>query len=147
MSERISLSPGLREAANLLEQHPQLPQPYITTLSNGRVELNWYLHGHGSLDEQKRAAAEIVRTLRGDWNKTADNVLGFAFTRNLDRVRLFISVDRPAVCERVVVGTEKVTIPAVEAQPERTITQDKVEWRCQPLLAGNEAAAAEAAVA
>lgn len=144
MSERISLSPGLREAADLLEQHPTLPEPYIISQSRGRVQLNWYLNIEPgfSLDDQKSAAAGIVRAIGGAWDKSEAN---YDELLNYDRqhglLKLHVQVDRPAVCERVVVGTKPVTIPAVEAQPERTVQQDVVEWRCQPLLADGPATA------
>jgi len=141
-----SITAALREAAFLLDQHPALPQPYITSSSSGRVSLSWYLHHDGGAATQKATAAEIVRSIDGTWNKSEhayNETLGFSQQRGL--LDLHIQVDRPAVCERVVVGTETRTIPAVEAQPaqpERVETVEKVEWRCQPLLAETESAVA-----
>jgi hypothetical protein len=138
MNDHTTLVAALREAADLLEQHPDLPQPYITSSSNGTASLSWYLHGDNlGLSGQKDAAALIVSTIDGEWLKGSgdwEGPLG-TFSQRRGLLRLTVTVTRDAVCERVVVGTETRTIPAVEAQPERTETVEKVEWRCQPLLA------------
>jgi hypothetical protein len=135
-----TITAALRQAANLLEQHPQLPQPYITTLSNGRAKVSWYLPITHGVASQKAIAATILRTLGGHWDKrTVAGVDDFYFDSKLGLLDLTVNVDRPAVCERVVVGTETVTIPAVEAQPARTETREIVRWDCRPLLADDQA--------
>lgn len=139
----MNITQALRQAADLLEQHPNLPRPYITGHRSGRVELNWFLNGRDELDRQKESASEIVRTIGGTWSKNTDTGLGFSFTQTRGLLEFFVSVDRSAVCERVVVGTEERTIPAVEAQPERTEIVEKVEWRCQSLLSPGEHQQAE----
>jgi hypothetical protein len=136
-----TITAALREAADLLDQRPQLPQPYITNSYSGRVNLAWYLHiDTSNHPKQKALAALIVKTLGGKWDK-GEREKDFDFYQSRDLLDLHIQVDRPAVCERVVVGTETRTVPAVEAQPERTETVEKVEWRCQPLLADDHAEA------
>jgi hypothetical protein len=130
---------ALREAADLLEQHPELPAPYVTTLTVGRASLAWYISiGTKDLAKQKATAALIVKTLGGKWDK-GERENDFDFYQRRGLLNLHIQVDRPAVCERVVVGTETVTVPAKAAEPEQTIEREKVEWRCQPLLADEPA--------
>ena len=125
---------NLRAAADLLEAHPELVQPYVTTNSNGTVNLNWYLTvGARDLASQKLEAARIVTALDGEWEKGGSEK-DFNFRQGRGGLSLLVQVDRPAVCERIVTGTEAVTIPAKEAVPEQVIERELVEWRCQPLL-------------
>lgn len=130
-----ALSTGLREAADLLDQHPDLPQTYITVGSWG-VTVSWQLtiEYPDDLPAQKAELARIVRTIGGKWDKAQFGDT-FHFRRTYGLLKLDAYVDRPAVCERVVTGTTTVTIPAKAAEPERTETVETVEWRCQPLLA------------
>lgn len=138
---------ALRTIADLLAQHPDLPGPYITcgAYNNGTghywADVSWQLL-NDPLDEagQKVAAQEIVRSLGGQWSKV-DHGDRMVFRQERDALQLDIVVVREAVCDRVVTGTETVTIPAVEAQPERTEVREIVEWRCQPLLADTASAA------
>lgn len=126
------MATNLRAAADLMDEHPDLPVPYITTRHNGDVFFNWFLM-HNDTD-QKTAAASIMRTLRGSWQKRErGNALDFKSAR--PGLSLEFTVQREAVCTRRVVGTETVTIPAVEAQPERTEKRAVVEWDCAPVLA------------
>lgn len=144
MDSTTSISEALRQAADLLEQHPQLPKAYVTALtySTGEVsvEVHWQLLIHDDLDVrgQKAAAAEIVRTLGGTWDKRDNGSSSMSYRQQHDPLTLSITVTREAVCERVVVGTETVTVPAVEAQPERTEEREVVRWECRPLLADEQ---------
>ena len=63
-------------------------------------------------------------------------VLDVADAASLEQegLKLTIAVKRDAVCTRRVVGTETVTLPAVEAQAERTEEREVIEWDCEPLL-------------
>lgn len=136
---RTPIAPGLREAADLMDAHPDLVQPYLTTGVWGRVRLSWYLTIDTDDDaEQKVLAVEIVRAVGGKWDKGPDGE-HFNLRREHGLLDLHVQVRREAVCEKVVVGVETVTIPATEAadaQPERTEEREVVEWRCdEPLLA------------
>lgn len=135
MNDRPGLSAALSEAAALLASLPSaLPDPYVTAGSWGYADVNWQLMlDTNDTGEQKRMASEVIRSIGGKWDKVPGDT--FQFTRALGGLRLKVSVEREAVCERVVTGTEAVTIPAVEAQPERTEVRETVEWRCEPLLA------------
>lgn len=129
----------LRAVADLIEAHPDLPLPLVNVYDYRpeQGDLDWFLMVNGrAKDEadQKAIATAIIRALGGKWDKapTGDD---FRFRQTRGGLNFNVQVHREAVCERVVVGTESVTLPAVEAQPARTETVEKVEWRCEPLLA------------
>lgn len=134
----VTLAESLRLAADLVEQYPNLPAPYVTSGSNGRAHVSWYLQNEGTLAEQKADAARLVRVLGGKWNKMG-GASDFYFKQVRGALYLTVAVQREAVCERVVTGTKAVVLPAQEAQPERTVELEIAEWRCEPLLAGADA--------
>lgn len=132
--ERAEFTAGLRELADLLDQQPELPLPNF-----GNVP--WYLFGEGDLARQKAEARRLVRMLPGSARKWETGDL-FRFGGSFHGVPWEVIVDRPAVCERVVVSTEEVTCEVPDPQalaqvPTTTVTEtvEKVEWRCSPLLA------------
>jgi hypothetical protein len=127
---------NLRLAADLLDEHPDLPQPYITTISDGTLSLHWFLHlSHVGTGNEKADAAAIVKAIDGRWDRRSDDWNDkVEWRQSREGMSLLVQVSREAVCERIVTGTETVTVPAVEAQPERTEEREVVEWRCEPLL-------------
>ena len=126
---------NLRAAATLLNKHHDLPSPYVNTHSDGVVSLSWFLNlSHVGTGDEKADAASIVKAVRGTWDRSSREDLA-EWTQARDGLRLSVQVSRDAVCERIVVGTTTVKVPAVKAQPARTVEQDIVEWRCEPLLA------------
>lgn len=133
---------GLRAAADLLTAHPDLPTPCVFAYdSSGTIEVSWHLLSgdDNSTEAQKAAARAIITAIGGTWDK---NPYGerFDFERKYGPLDLQIYATRDAMCERVVVGSETVTVPAVQAQPERTEEREMVEWRCESLLRPDEAA-------
>lgn len=129
-----TMAANLHAAADLIAQHPDIKPPYITTsTSTGRVDLDWYLHHE---EDGRTHAAEIVRSIDGRWDRGEADFSGplATWTQKRDGLTLMVSVSREQVCERVVTGTETVTIPAVAAVPERTEIRETVEWRCESLL-------------
>lgn len=120
---------ALRRAADLIEEHPDLPHPVITSYSAGNVEIDWMIHRD---DNQRGLMKQIRQSLGGVWEKVPAGQY-YMLRQDREDVRLTITTDREQVCERVVVGTETVTIPAVEAQSERTEVREIVEWRCEPV--------------
>lgn len=126
----------LRTLAELLDRHPELPTPYVNLWTSGNVDINWYLHINNRGDEatQRESAQQIVRAIGGKWSKYFDDDEA-NFKQKRDDFSFHVCVKREAVCTRRVVGTETVTLPAVEAQPERTIEREVVEWDCEPILA------------
>lgn len=130
----ISQSDRLRAIAAVLDEHPDLPAPYVTS-GGSWADATWQLMiAAGNEVEQKALARRIVKTIGGKWDKQdlGDTML---YQQSREGFSLRISADRSAVCERVVTGIETVTIPAIEAQPERVEIREVVEWRCEPLLA------------
>ena len=139
---RTAYTAGLRAVADLIDAHPDLPEPYTSVYSSGSVDVQWYLEIHGlDLAGQKATAAKIVSDLGGKWDKTeiVDGRLDFEQSR--DGIHLRIAVARDAVCERVVIGTHEVTVPATLAMPARPATAEHVktvedvQWVCSSLLA------------
>lgn len=127
----------LRVVADLLERHADLPQPVVFAYSSGSVNVAWQLMNDDSTKENQRdAAVRIRRAIGGEWSKCAWGDR-FDLARDYEGLRLQILTHREQVCERVVTGTETVTIPAVAAQPERTEEREVVEWRCDPVLSGD----------
>ena len=141
MNDRPGIAAALAEAAALLADLPSnLPAPYVTAGSWGYADVHWQLMHDAEVSGQKLLAAAVIRALGGKWDKDPGET--FSFRQARGGLRLTVSVDRPAVCQPVVTGTETVTIPAVEAQPERTEVREIVEWRCEPLLADADAVTA-----
>lgn len=146
LDTRSEYTKGLRAVADLIDAHPDLPEPYTSVYSSGNIDVQWYLQIHGlDLAEQKTTAAKIVSELGGKWDKTelVDGRLDFdqVFDSGL---RLKVAVARDAVCERVVVGTHEVTVPAMPAIPARDATTETVKtiedvkWVCSSLLTPDE---------
>lgn len=128
----------LRAAANLIDAHPDLPEPFVVAYRSGRVEVTWQLMNIDEAKESQRDfAQQIIRALGGKWRKVPwDNRFDFEQERD-DGLVVQIYAHREQVCERRVVGTETVTVPASEAvpaQPERTEEREIVEWDCAPVL-------------
>lgn len=126
----------LTVASELIAAHPDLPLPCVFGYPhNGAVEVTWQLmNDDATRDDQRAAVQQIVRAIGGKWDKHpwGDR---FDFGRDYHGVKLEIYTHRDQVCERVVTGTETVTIPAKAAEPERTEERELVEWRCEPVLA------------
>lgn len=128
----------LRVIADLFDAHPDLPPGYVSAHTSGSTSVTWGVSYGIDADDQKAAAAAIIKTIGGKWDKDFDwgenDRADFMQVR--DGIELRIVVERSAVCDRIVTGTETVTLPAVEAKPERVEEREVVEWRCEPLLAG-----------
>lgn len=129
----------LRAAVDLIEAHPGLPEACVFAYSSGHVQMTWQLMNIAEAkDSQRDVAQQIIRALGGKWRKKPwGDRFDFEQERD-DGLRVEIYAHREQVCERRVVGTEKVTVPAspaVEAQPERTEVREIVEWDCSPVLA------------
>jgi hypothetical protein len=131
----------LRAVADLIEAHPDLPLPSVFAYQGSqKVDVSWQLMNNEATKQVQRAAAvQIVQTLGGSWDKSAWDDR-FDLSTERDGLDLKILSARDQVCERIVTGVETVTVPAVEAQPERTEEREVVEWRCEPLLAGRDEA-------
>lgn len=134
-----TVSENLRAVADLIEAHPELPLPFVTAYGHSsEVEVVWYLHIesnlHGDLAGQKAAAAQLVTMLGGKWDKSESDDI-YALDQRRGDLKLHISVNRAAVCERVVIGTREVEVPARPATEARVETVEDVTWICSSLLA------------
>jgi hypothetical protein len=107
---------GLRQLADFLEAHPNLPVPYSGSQ-------NVFVYGRDAL-------AAVAREPGVRWQKrVADSyyalVVEFAGDYSYE-----VNVDREQVCRKVVTGSQ-----IVPAQPERE--EETFIWECdEPLLAG-----------
>jgi hypothetical protein len=123
---------GLRQFADLLERDQTIPLP-------DNRDVAWFYFGSRiEHDAQKAAAVNLARRLPGVQKKVVTGDL-FRLAGTIAGLKTEIIVDRPAVCERVVTGTETVTrqvpdpsvhVPTVEV----TEVVEQVEWVCSPLL-------------
>lgn len=126
------LAKEYREAAKWLEQNPDVPvdeweHPRITT----------YASWHTDPDTDEKGVLRRAAKAMGKGKKSYSDTQ-ITLESELPHGGVYqIVASREKTCERVQVGTETVTIPAVEAreaQPERTEERPKFEWRCEPLL-------------
>jgi hypothetical protein len=136
-NDRDEYITGLRQLADILERHDDLPLPYTGTASR----LLWIA---GLSEDHAELARTFARNIPGVLRK---NVRGdvFDLIGDIQGLHVQLIVDRDAVCERVVTGTETVTrqvpdpsvvVPTVEV----TEVVEQVEWVCSPLLADREPA-------
>lgn len=171
---RAEFLQGLRDIADFLESHPELPLPYLGTGSE-RTGTPHVLTDYIIGDEPREQLAQITRALAsmgGTVHKYADDndrYSRFLVWRAFGPIALAYQADRSEVCERVVVGTERVEVE-VDACPEcggplasdgdglavcaddsshyqarkpgkrvESTEREIVEWRCSPLLGGESA--------
>lgn len=120
---QCELVEGLRELADFIEDHPELPitQPYLT--------LTFWIWSEG--EEGKRKAAIAARAFGN-----AQKIHGGGYLdirKKFGPIAVDFTVSRDAVCRRIVTGT-KVTPAETRVIPERV--EETVEWICdEPLLA------------
>ena len=144
---RAAYIDGLRQIADWLEQHPDVPLPYLGFAGSTKLQAQnvpavpiyvW--------DDQRQRMAAIARAMGGAEKDAAGD--RFRLTRHFAGIAVVASAERDQVCERIVVGTREVTeeVPdpeALAAVPKVTVTKtvEDVEWRCGSLLApaGTEA--------
>jgi hypothetical protein len=120
----------LRSTADLLVAHPELPPPVVAEYG-----VTWWVYSW-EVKDVAAVAASIRRAVGGKWDKSVDDDENrLTLTTTKGGIRFKIITQRAAVCTRRVVGTETVTVPAVEAAPERTVEREVVEWDCDPILA------------
>jgi hypothetical protein len=127
---------GLRQLADILEQHDDLPLPY----SGAGTHILWIA---GVRPDHKGIAAAFARAIPGTVAKSPRGT-DLDLVGQIAGLKVKLIVDRDQLCKRVVVGTETVTVPAqpaVDAQPEQVVEREIVEWVCHPVLADAKASA------
>lgn len=141
---RDRFTAGLRAVAAFLDDHPEVPLPYL----GSPPELMIYLHGDG----QRARLAAITRAM-GNVTKTpvsySDGAERFQVQREFDGIALVAQATRDQVCTRVVTGTEdreveEVVTPAVTRKVTKPV--EVVTWECLPILAATGAGVTEAAI-
>ena len=125
---RNGYTQGLRQLADLLDNHPELPLPYSG--SGADHTLHWIEYDKASAARfAQLIPGTITKAPRGDAMDLEGRIAGLHVT--------FIA-SRAALCERIVTGTHKVIVdaqPAVEATEATTMVVEDVEWVCGSLLA------------
>lgn len=130
-TEAVSLAGRLRVAANIVEGLPPgVPTPAINAWTTDVVELLWIL---GKPEATLCTVRDIRKAIGGCWTKRGGDQWFVLERRAVGGIKFTVQVEREQICERIVVGTETVVVPAVEARPERTEVREVVEWRCEPL--------------
>jgi hypothetical protein len=114
---RTEYTQSLREFADFLEAHPEVPLPFFQAFG-------WY----GYRDKGRAGVVALAKAL-AHVRKDYDGASLWIRAEFAPGVTLCYGCPREEVCERVVTGTR-----IIPAQPERE--EEIVEWRCVPLLAG-----------
>jgi hypothetical protein len=116
---------GLRQLADVLEQHPEIVIP-----SAGRDHI--WTFDFNYLNRAELVA--IAKAMPGSKEKDADSA-SFRLSGKLRGLYWAAEIAREQVCTAKVVGTETQTRKVATAFEEVTETVDKIEWVCEPLLA------------
>lgn len=130
MNPNQKLIDSLRQAADFLEQHPELPECHENEAGIGKI--GFHLYGEDSPWQAKK----IIRSLGGRWKKDWYDTFATISRQLAPLVKVCIFVQRDAVCQRV---EKKKLIPA---QPERVLPAEpereevEVEWVCDGSLLG-----------
>lgn len=148
--ERAGYTAGLRQIADWLDAHPEVPLPYIGAHSPGSPLPSLSIFVQQPWDDNQPSVREQMATIAramGRANKAPGRVDGtFVVWRSFAGINVHASAHREEVCERVVVGSHEVTeeVPDPEAlaavpKVKRTKTVEQVKWVCSPLLANGGA--------
>lgn len=129
MTSRTEYIDRLRKLADLLESTPDLILPY--GVEKGEI----IFYPFGAAETASTAKLFPTGWQKNDPNRSDYDAQYYRLTGSWEGVKVTITENRGAVCERVQVGTETVTVPAVEAQPETVVERPVYEFKCEPLLA------------
>ena len=144
MTDRAAYIQGLRQLADILEAHPEVPLPYEGGRRTTAITIH-FLHD----DDPRAELATAARAIPCTWQKETSEpdpdgkwAAYFDLNGQLGGLHLKLTAYRDAVCTRVVTGLEdrevqEIVTPAVT----RTIVKpvEVVEWDCGSLLAPAEA--------
>ena len=131
---RDEYTAGLRELADILDAHPDVPLPF-----SGRAgedfPLRIYLFGLSKEDVVTAVRAfpgPKTKEFSGDYARMGVTLHGLS---------IVLMPHRETVCTKRVVGTRTVVTPAAPARsatPAHIVKEDIVEWDCHPFLAEAE---------
>lgn len=144
--ERAGYTAGLRELADWLDAHPEVPLPYLGAHpAADRFNPTAAIHVHPLLiggGDPRDVLAAVARAMGNATKTVSASGSRMHVWRDFAGISVTASADRADVCERVVVGVEEITVEepdpdAVAALPKipHTKTVERVEWICSPLLA------------
>lgn len=139
MIDRADFITGLRQLADLLEQHDDIPLPYDGITVPISIYDFW-----PDTDQNRSRAALFARAFPGSVDKEFDGTR-FRLHGQLAGLRVEYVTYREAVCTKRVVGTKVVEVEEREGEDTRPVVtrqleQEMVEWECSPILALDEAA-------
>lgn len=121
---RLALITGLREIADKLEAHPEIPEPYIGLA----------LKSFDTAEELTTA----VKAYGEKWEKNSDEAYyNLTHTFGTHNLRLQFYIDRTKVCRKIVKGTKVVPekyVPATECRVIPAHEEEIVEWVCPESL-------------
>lgn len=141
--KRAAYIDGLRQIADFLAEHPEVPLPHLGAYAEDSPlpAMSIYVYG----DDPRAVMASIARAMTDAGGavqkRVKDSTASFQVWREFAGLVLVATASRGDVCERVVTGTTEITeeVPdpeALAAVPKVTVTKviEDVEWVCQPLL-------------
>lgn len=149
-AERRAWTAGLRQIADFLDAHDEVPLPYLGAYAEGSSKpvLPIYLT---STEEPRQAMAMVMKAMGRATKAAHDDIGTFQVWREFAGLVLMASAHREAVCERIVTGTRTVEVdePVTEVTGTRKVTKviEDVQWKCSPLLPALETAKPKAAAA
>ena len=138
---------GLRCLAVMIEANPDLAHDVAYTLGRSILAI--------PLEDEHARLARWARAGKASGAVVAKDASGEQFEVNVTfgPVRVRVIAPREQVCERIVIGTDKVTKKvkdpaALAAVPEIEVTEEveQIEWKCRPLLASEQVPAGTAVV-
>jgi hypothetical protein len=113
---------GLRAIADLYEQHPEIPLP-------------WMNHDNYAVDTKAhaKALARALGTFKKEGNDSYLHII-----KKFGPIEAKFVFTRDSVCTKRVVGVETIPARFVEAHTVEARTQEIVEWDCPSLLVDEE---------
>jgi hypothetical protein len=121
----ITMQARLRAIADWLDANPSAEPSSVTVYSDEARIFNFA--------SDAKSLASSALSIGGRWGKGGTDDHFWLCQEVLPGVSYELCSRREAVCERVVVGTEKVTEPAPDA-PMVEVVREIVEYRCPPSL-------------
>jgi hypothetical protein len=124
MDNRQKWIEDMRQFVDLIEQHPELPVPYINAVT-------------GFLDEdaQKEHLARIAKDFAPVKKSTSDWHFGVSFQVN-ETINFTVFARRESVCRKIkkTVMVPELVIPAAKALVIPAHEKTVEEWDCSPIL-------------
>lgn len=150
-TNRDGFTAGLRAIACFLDDHPDVPLPYLGRGAEGSSLPGMPIF----LVDQSTARAELAAVTRAMGTATKAPVTyhngdeRFQVWREFAGIVLYAQADRAEVCTRVVTGTEDREVeeevkPAVTRKVTKKV--EIVRWECSPILATPAAGLADAVI-